>query len=150
MTLAFLLYLLSMSGHHVCNTITYNSFRGYLVPDFTIQIVTNSDIDKMPFYYNFAFLYRSSFTVIFCGFKYSKHQRADQTHYVFFLSTGNGVGDACENDLDKDGVPDSLDACSCNKNVKKTDFRSDFKIALDPKGQAQIDPVWRVFDEVNN
>lgn len=32
--------------------------------------------------------------------------------------------------------------------MKKTDFRSDFKIALDPKGHAQIDPIWRVFDEV--
>lgn len=61
---------------------------------------------------------------------------------------GNGVGDACEGDCDKDGVPDVNDACPCNREVKKTDFRRSKQVALDPRGQAQVDPVWMVFDQV--
>ena len=37
-------------------------------------------------------------------------------------SLGDGVGDACQNDEDGDGVIDSSDACPKNSGVTATDF----------------------------
>ena len=38
------------------------------------------------------------------------------------LYLGDGVGDACQNDEDGDGVIDSSDACPKNSGVTATDF----------------------------
>lgn len=66
------------------------------------------------------------------------------------MLSGNGVGDLCEGDSDGDGVPNHIDVCPHHKDIHKTDFRTYKEIALDPKGRAQIDPIWKVFDEVKS
>ncbi|XP_065174380.1 uncharacterized protein LOC135804439 isoform X2 [Sycon ciliatum] len=60
---------------------------------------------------------------------------------------GNRVGDQCEQDSDGDGVPDTQDACPFNRDVQATDFRRFLRIALDPIGQTQADPVWVILDQ---
>lgn len=59
--------------------------------------------------------------------------------------TGNlGVGDACRGDWDGDKVPDSFDVCPKNAMVQRTDFRSYYRVALDPIESSQADPNWIV------
>lgn len=62
---------------------------------------------------------------------------------------GNGVGDACEGDFDGDGVPDSVDTCPRNAKLFKTDFTDYEPISLDPSGRQQVDPLWKVVDNVS-
>lgn len=37
--------------------------------------------------------------------------------------SGDGVGDVCDKDFDKDGTPDISDVCPNNSLVYRTDFR---------------------------
>ncbi|NXU50202.1 TSP3 protein, partial [Turnix velox] len=63
------------------------------------------------------------------------------------LSTGNGVGDVCEEDFDNDTVVDELDVCPESAEVTLTDFRAYQTVILDPEGDAQIDPNWVVLNQ---
>lgn len=64
------------------------------------------------------------------------------------LSSGNGVGDVCEDDFDNDAVVDPLDVCPESAEVTLTDFRAYQTVILDPEGDAQIDPNWVVLNQV--
>ncbi|XP_034942857.1 cartilage oligomeric matrix protein [Chelonus insularis] len=59
-------------------------------------------------------------------------------------SRGGIFGDACWNDYDNDTVLNTHDNCPNNSQVWTTDFRKYEIIALDPEGEAQIDPNWQI------
>ncbi|KAK0074870.1 hypothetical protein PV325_007692 [Microctonus aethiopoides] len=60
-------------------------------------------------------------------------------------NTRGGIfGDACWNDYDNDTILNSHDNCPNNSQVWTTDFRKYETIALDPEGEAQIDPKWQI------
>ncbi|RWS08915.1 cartilage oligomeric matrix protein-like protein [Dinothrombium tinctorium] len=73
-----------------------------------------------------------------CPFVYNPDQRD---------TNNTGVGDVCKNDYDGDGTPDSEDVCPDNKRIYRTDFRSYQTVALDPKGDSQIDPRWIIYNQ---
>lgn len=60
----------------------------------------------------------------------------------FLVLTGDGSGDECFDDFDQDSVPDALDPCPLNQNIKSTDFRKFQVVLLDPAGTTQSDPLW--------
>ena len=51
-------------------------------------------------------------------------------------------------DFDGDHIPNAEDNCPENKELSNVDFRKFQSINLDPKGETQIDPVWRIRNEV--
>ncbi|KAK4884595.1 hypothetical protein RN001_000866 [Aquatica leii] len=59
----------------------------------------------------------------------------------------NGVGDICENNGDGDPVDDQFDNCPNNSLIYSTDFSKFQTVALDPVGDAQIDPNWVIFNK---
>ncbi|XP_053597826.1 cartilage oligomeric matrix protein isoform X2 [Microplitis demolitor] len=59
-------------------------------------------------------------------------------------SRGGGFGDACWDDNDNDTIINTRDNCPNNSQVWTTDFRKYEIIALDPEGEAQIDPKWQI------
>lgn len=61
---------------------------------------------------------------------------------------GDGVGNLCEDDFDRDMVIDRIDVCPENAEVTLTDFRAFQTVVLDPEGDAQIDPNWIVLNQV--
>ena len=65
---------------------------------------------------------------------------------ILFLDLGQG--DACKNDFDKDNVTDLLDACPENSQIITTNFTRYQTIKLDPEGTSQVDPHWKIRDEV--
>jgi len=62
-------------------------------------------------------------------------------------SDSDGVGDACHDDYDGDGTPNYLDICPYNPNINVTDFSKHDMVKLDPIGDSQKDPVWRIFNQ---
>ncbi|NXU43078.1 COMP protein, partial [Drymodes brunneopygia] len=60
---------------------------------------------------------------------------------------GDGVGNVCEDDFDRDLVIDRIDVCPENAQVTLTDFRAFQTVVLDPEGDAQIDPNWIVLNQ---
>lgn len=62
--------------------------------------------------------------------------------------SGDGVGNLCEDDFDRDLVIDRIDVCPENAEVTLTDFRAFQTVVLDPEGDAQIDPNWIVLNQV--
>ncbi|CAL4126752.1 unnamed protein product, partial [Meganyctiphanes norvegica] len=50
--------------------------------------------------------------------------------------------DPCLNDFDNDGIDNFLDNCPNNSKIERTDFRTFQKVALDPFGTSQADPIW--------
>ena len=62
--------------------------------------------------------------------------------------SGDGRGDACDGDGDGDGYPDTYDVCPDNGDLHSTDFRAFQTVILDPVGDAQIDPVWIILNDV--
>ena len=64
------------------------------------------------------------------------------------IFSGNGVGDACQDDQDGDGAIDEYDACPANNAIKATDFSTYQTVALDPIGHEQKDPQWVILNEV--
>lgn len=62
--------------------------------------------------------------------------------------SGDGVGNLCEDDFDRDMVIDRIDVCPENAEVTLTDFRAFQTVVLDPEGDAQIDPNWIVLNQV--
>ncbi|KAK5648497.1 hypothetical protein RI129_003389 [Pyrocoelia pectoralis] len=59
----------------------------------------------------------------------------------------NGVGDICENNFDGDPLEDQFDNCPNNSMIYSTDFTKFQTVALDPVGDAQIDPNWVIFNK---
>lgn len=66
--------------------------------------------------------------------------------------SGDGVGNACEDDTDGDGVPDVMDVCPMNADIQKTDFRDSMPVLLspDPNGYTNRNPVWRINNNVSH
>lgn len=56
--------------------------------------------------------------------------------------SADGSGEACFDDFDNDSVPDALDPCPLNQDIRSTDFRRFQVVLLDPKGTTQSDPLW--------
>ena len=69
---------------------------------------------------------------------------------LFAPSTGNGIGDVCENDFDKDGVEDKEDVCPYDPLISRTDFRKHKIVILDPQTIQQGQPLWIVNKKVNS
>lgn len=65
------------------------------------------------------------------------------------LFADDGVGDACTGDFDADGVPDSVDNCPQNAKIFNTDFTDYIPVLLDPRGTEQVDPQWKILDNVS-
>ena len=71
--------------------------------------------------------------------------------YLFLIPhTGNGIGNACEDDSDGDGVPDIDDVCPDNPLISATDFKRYQQVILDPLGDSQIDPIWSILNNVSD
>ena len=68
-------------------------------------------------------------------------------HFSCLISSGNGIGDACENDKDGDGTPDNMDVCPEDPSIQKTDF-SDFMEVMLEKSRT-VHPVWKVSNNVS-
>lgn len=66
------------------------------------------------------------------------------------MLSGDGVGNLCEEDFDRDMVIDRIDVCPENAEVTLTDFRAFQTVVLDPEGDAQIDPNWIVLNQVGD
>lgn len=79
-------------------------------------------------------------------------QKLMKAHYSFssVMLSGDGVGNLCEDDFDRDMVIDRIDVCPENAEVTLTDFRAFQTVVLDPEGDAQIDPNWIVLNQVGN
>lgn len=67
---------------------------------------------------------------------------------ILLSLSGDGVGNLCEEDFDRDMVIDRIDVCPENAEVTLTDFRAFQTVVLDPEGDAQIDPNWIVLNQV--
>lgn len=59
------------------------------------------------------------------------------------LFTGNGIGDACENDCDGDGVPDSEDTAPCNRFLTRDSLDQFMVVKLSNPAATQADWVVR-------
>jgi thrombospondin 2/3/4/5 len=62
-------------------------------------------------------------------------------------SDNNGIGDACEDDFDGDGVDNLVDVCPYNNKIHSTDFRTFQRVRLDPVGDNQKDPKWLIYNK---
>ncbi|XP_011311208.1 cartilage oligomeric matrix protein [Fopius arisanus] len=60
---------------------------------------------------------------------------------------GGPSGDACWDDNDNDTIANPYDNCPNNSQIWTTDFRKYETIALDPVGDAQVDPNWLIHDD---
>ena len=58
-------------------------------------------------------------------------------------ANNNGEGDVCENDCDGDSINDDEDACPCNNDIVRTDFRGLMPVPLSTSSTA----VWEFRDE---
>ena len=68
---------------------------------------------------------------------------------INFFASGDGRGDACEDDWDNDGVPDTKDICPSNSDVSKTDFSDFMPVSLNPNSQQyQVKPRWMIYGNV--
>lgn len=57
------------------------------------------------------------------------------------LLAGNGIGDACENDCDGDGVLDSEDSAPCNRFLTKDSLEQFMAVKLSNPVQKEADWV---------
>ena len=60
---------------------------------------------------------------------------------LFTLCTGNGIGDACEDDCDGDGILDSVDAAPCNRFLTKDSLEQFMSVKLSNPVQKEADWV---------
>ena len=63
------------------------------------------------------------------------------TVIILLLCTGNGIGDACENDCDGDGVPDSEDTAPCNRFITKDSLDQFMAVELSNPAESQANWV---------
>lgn len=75
-------------------------------------------------------------------------QNENLYHFCVVLQ-GYGIGDICREDFDGDTVVNAQDSCPENAEFAVADFKKFQPINLDPKEESQIDPVWKVFNDVN-
>ena len=73
-----------------------------------------------------------------------------EARLLLLSAPGNGLGDACDGDMDGDGRHDEVDVCPLNNKIQDTDFREFQLVLMDPSGEAQIDPVWTVLNDVSS
>ena len=66
-----------------------------------------------------------------------------------FVLTASEYGLACKDDFDGDSIANNLDSCPENRDYSSVSFYEYQTINLDPKEEEQVDPVWKVLDEVN-
>lgn len=59
----------------------------------------------------------------------------------------DGIGDACWNDNDNDTIINQYDNCPDNNKIWTTDFREYITVDLDPIGNSQEDPIWKIHHE---
>ena len=69
---------------------------------------------------------------------------------LIFIYKGFHVGDACSEDFDGDSILDFEDSCPENGEFSDVDFRQFQSVNLDPKEETQIDPVWKIQNEVGS
>ena len=58
------------------------------------------------------------------------------------------MGDACKDDSDNDKILNKDDSCPENKDYFNVNLEAFQTVALDPKGESQVDPIWVVKDKV--
>jgi len=58
-------------------------------------------------------------------------------------SNGDGIGDACQDDCDQDGVSDADDVCECDPSKSKTDFTG---LVTHNVGTGGTQPIWEFTD----
>lgn len=63
------------------------------------------------------------------------------TLIITLLCTGNGIGDACENDCDGDGVLDGEDTAPCNRFITKDSLDQFMTVELSNPAERQADWV---------
>ena len=68
--------------------------------------------------------------------------------HIISLLTANDVGDVCDGDIDDDGFDDDTDDCPKHRNITVIDFKTLILIPLDPQGASQMDPRWRILNNV--
>ena len=66
-----------------------------------------------------------------------------------FHLIANDVGDVCDGDIDDDGFDDYTDDCPKHRNITVIDFKTLILIPLDPQGASQMDPRWRILNNVS-
>ncbi len=60
------------------------------------------------------------------------------------------MGDACQNDMDGDGTPNSEDICPEDPNISVTDFSNQFtEISLETGIKNKDKPVWQLYNNVS-
>lgn len=69
---------------------------------------------------------------------------------LFVNLKGDGIGDSCSSDYDGDRIPDTEDTCPNNNHITRADFREHQTVSLDPYGDSQVDPEWKVSNEVRD
>lgn len=69
-----------------------------------------------------------------------------QHKFYLTLPPGNGVGDACEGDLDGDGVSNEVDICPENMHLQKADFQEFTSVLLSPE---TFNPTWTISNNVS-
>ena len=77
---------------------------------------------------------------------YSSHLFLLKSVFKCRRCSGAEVGDACNEDFDGDGFPDSEDSCPHIDNIHKTSFLHHFIVWLD--GQSTTNDVWKISNEV--
>lgn len=70
----------------------------------------------------------------------------DQHKFLSQFPPGDGVGDACEGDLDGDGVSDEVDICPENKHLQKADFQDHTTVLL---SRGEVNPTWNIRNNVS-
>ena len=92
----------------------------------------------------------SSVRVFLSTFLLRTLYRALCTWHSKYISplTANDVGDVCDGDIDDDGFDDDTDDCPKHRNITVIDFKTLILIPLDPQGASQMDPRWRILNNV--
>ena len=65
-------------------------------------------------------------------------------------SAGDGVGDACQEDFDQDGVPDKDDNCPQNAKISHTDFTKSHMVLLGAPRDGDVQPLFRINEKVES
>lgn len=64
------------------------------------------------------------------------------------MTSGDGIGDKCQDDKDGDRIPDYLDAHPYNRHEFATNFKRLQKQLINPHERRGKDPIWLVDSKV--